>query len=366
MRTVVGSGVHGIAIEGTDDSDEMGVFVEPRENVYGWAQRCITTSGAPNPRGPGPGPATPTWSIYSLRKFLGMAIKGHPTILLPLFAPPDQVLIDSKLGDELRGMATLFLSQAAAWSFLGYMRAQHDRMMGGGKRNRVPNRPELIEKYGWDTKYGSHALRLAMQGWEVASEGHLSLPMRESERLSVLSVKRGETTSRPCPSGSPPTSGDRGPAPVRQMPAPRAPPPAGHQPVVDRSTRGALAPRRAEAGLLMAYLRSIEVPTCRTCGKRATQELINYVHAPMGSLYPARPGGAQAPDPDRGGKSVMYDLPSGADYAQSAADPAARDAAKVNQRVDQLVLRIDAQDERFNDLVRQLRELGVGIDVLDA
>lgn len=29
LRTVVGSGVHGIAIPGTDDHDEMGVFIEP-------------------------------------------------------------------------------------------------------------------------------------------------------------------------------------------------------------------------------------------------------------------------------------------------------------------------------------------------
>ncbi|QSB13405.1 nucleotidyltransferase domain-containing protein [Natronosporangium hydrolyticum] len=35
LRTVVGSGVHGIAIAGTDDHDEMGVFVEPPEAVIG-------------------------------------------------------------------------------------------------------------------------------------------------------------------------------------------------------------------------------------------------------------------------------------------------------------------------------------------
>ncbi|HET6563038.1 MAG TPA: hypothetical protein VFG72_14270 [Marmoricola sp.] len=29
LRSVVGSGVHGIAIEGTDDHDEMGIYIEP-------------------------------------------------------------------------------------------------------------------------------------------------------------------------------------------------------------------------------------------------------------------------------------------------------------------------------------------------
>jgi len=56
----------------------------------------------------------------------------------------------------------------------------------------VPNRPELIEAYGWDVKYGSHALRLAHQGFEIANTGNLTLPMPDRERERVLAVKRGE------------------------------------------------------------------------------------------------------------------------------------------------------------------------------
>ena len=48
------------------------------------------------------------------------------------------------------------------------MHSQHERMLGQSKRN-VPNRPELIARHGWDVKYGSHALRLAYQGFEIAS-----------------------------------------------------------------------------------------------------------------------------------------------------------------------------------------------------
>lgn len=84
-----------------------------------------------------------------------------------------------------------FLSRQAVERFLGYMQSQRERMLGQSKRN-VPNRPELIEKYGWDVKYGSHALRLAYQGLEIASTGNLSLPLPDRERERVLSVKRGE------------------------------------------------------------------------------------------------------------------------------------------------------------------------------
>lgn len=59
----------------------------------------------------------------------------------------------------------------------------------------MPSRPELVERYGYDVKYASHALRLAYQGLEVARDGRLTLPMPEVEREHVLSIKRGECAS---------------------------------------------------------------------------------------------------------------------------------------------------------------------------
>lgn len=84
--------------------------------------------------------------------------------MLPLFAPEADLITITPLGRELRDMRHSFLSQQAVERFLDYMDSQHERMLGGGKRNRVPNRPELIAKHGWDVKYGSHALRLAFRG----------------------------------------------------------------------------------------------------------------------------------------------------------------------------------------------------------
>jgi predicted nucleotidyltransferase len=192
LRTVVGSGVHGLAIEGTDDHDEMGIFVEPRENVYGMGPTLDHHIWRTQPEGARSGPGDIDLVMYSLRKYLRLAIKGNPTALLPLFAPEPDVLTTSKIGESLRDIQTLFLSQEAVERFLGYMHAQHERMLGGGKRNRVPNRPELIEKYGWDTKYGSHAYRLALQGYEIATTGHLELPMPDDTRQAVLAVKLGK------------------------------------------------------------------------------------------------------------------------------------------------------------------------------
>lgn len=184
--------MHGIAIEGTDDHDEMGIYVEPPEIPLGLRQTRADYIWRTQPEGARSGHGDVDLVLYSLRKYLRLAVKGNPTVMLPLFAPSESLITVTPLGGQLRGLRSSFLSRAAVERFLGYMRSQHERMMGHGKRNRVPNRPELIAQYGWDVKYGSHALRLAFQGLEIARDRRLTLPMPTAERERVLSVKRGD------------------------------------------------------------------------------------------------------------------------------------------------------------------------------
>jgi hypothetical protein len=112
--------------------------------------------------------------------------------LLPLFAVGDDVLVETRLGRELRELAPLIVSQQAGRRFLGYMHAQRERMEGAGKQNRLPKRPELVAAHGFDVKYASHALRLALQGVELMETGRLSLPMRDTARARVRAVKLGQ------------------------------------------------------------------------------------------------------------------------------------------------------------------------------
>jgi len=192
LRTVVGSGVHGIAIEGTDDHDEMGVFVEPPRHVVGIGMPFDHYVFRTQPEGARSGPGDTDLVSYSLRKYLRLATKGNPTALLPLYAPAADVVVLTELGTELRALAPAVLSQRAVRRFLGYMDSQRERLLGRGARRHVPNRPELVARYGYDVKYASHALRLAYQGREIARDAQLTLPMPDWERERVLQVKRGD------------------------------------------------------------------------------------------------------------------------------------------------------------------------------
>ncbi|HST83026.1 MAG TPA: nucleotidyltransferase domain-containing protein [Kineosporiaceae bacterium] len=189
LRCTVGSGLHGIAIPGTDDHDEMAIFIEPPSWALGIERSAEHYVARTQPEGARSGPGDTDLVAYTLRKYLRLATKGNPTALLPLFAPVPELLTTSELGDELRELGPKFLSREAADRFLGFMRSQRNRLVSARD---VPNRPELVERYGYDVKYASHALRLAMQGREITLHGRLSLPMPPAERERVLEVKRGE------------------------------------------------------------------------------------------------------------------------------------------------------------------------------
>lgn len=194
IRVECGSGVHGMAIPGTDDHDEMGVYVDPPSHVLGLAPSRHHYTSRTVPQGVRSGPGDTDLTIYGLRKWMALATAGNPTVLTVLYAPEASVLKITPLGRSLRRQAKHIVSLEAGTKFLGYLDGQRERMVGGGRQSRVPNRPELIKRYGWDVKYASHALRLGLQGVELLSTGVLSLPLRPGDLAECMAVKRGEVS----------------------------------------------------------------------------------------------------------------------------------------------------------------------------
>jgi hypothetical protein len=200
LRATVGSTVHGLHHGGQDDRDEMAVFVEPPEYLVGLARARGIRGGLygfehfverTQPEGARSGPGDLDLVAYSLRKYVRLVMKGHPTILLPLFVPEELVHAKNELGDELRGLRPALLSRRAGRGYLGYLRGQKERLLGTRGQKRV-NRPELVEAHGYDTKYAMHAARLGYQGVELLATGWLTLPMPEPERSSVMAIRTGQ------------------------------------------------------------------------------------------------------------------------------------------------------------------------------
>ena len=175
LRVQVGSGVHGTAMSGQDDRDEMGVCLEPPEFMRR-SRGCRTGPGARCPSVPfGQYERHTAWDrpggvaersgagdldvvIYSARKWARLALDGNPTVLLVLFVPAEEVVFRNEAGAELVANAHRFVSARAAARFLGYLRGQEARITGHSSR------PELVAAHGFDTKHAMHALRLGLQG----------------------------------------------------------------------------------------------------------------------------------------------------------------------------------------------------------
>jgi predicted nucleotidyltransferase len=189
IRSLVGSTIHGLELQGTDDRDEMGVCIEPPEYVIG-LQHFETWVHRTKPDGVRSEAGDLDLVVHSLRKYARLALKGNPTVLLLLFVRPGDLLLRTPLGDELQALAPSFVSRRAGQAFLGYLSAQKQRLLGERGQKNV-KRPELEDAYGFDTKYAMHMLRLGYQGRELLETGRISLPMREEERRRVFAVRSG-------------------------------------------------------------------------------------------------------------------------------------------------------------------------------
>jgi hypothetical protein len=207
LRVQVGSGVHGTAIDGQDDRDELGLCLEPPPFVTGLARVPAGIRGeGPSVRfeqyerhtawdRPG-GVANRSGAgdldvvIYSARKWARLALAGNPTVLLVLFVPDEEVVFRSPAGAELAANAHRFVSRLAAARYLGYLNGQKAAMTGQSGAH--TNRPELVAVHGYDTKYAMHALRLGLQGIELLTTGRITLPVPEPHREYLRSIRRGE------------------------------------------------------------------------------------------------------------------------------------------------------------------------------
>ena len=91
LRVPAGSSLHGLHIPGTDDRDELGVCIEDIDAAIGFSQfeqYIYRTAAERECRHDAPsGPGDLDLTIYSLRKFLRLAMQGNPQLVQTLFVP---------------------------------------------------------------------------------------------------------------------------------------------------------------------------------------------------------------------------------------------------------------------------------------
>ncbi len=195
LRCIVGSQSYGLSLD-SSDRDEKGVCIEPFEhfcNLKGKFEQVEFRSAAER-TGKSDAPSEAgdlDLTIYSLEKFLRLAIAGNPNIVELLFISGDSILEATQAGADLRDLYSVIINRQAGKRYLGYMEAQRQRLLGERGQMRI-TRTELIDEFGYDTKYMSHVIRLGFQGVELLETGRLILPMFGTPKEIVLRAKTGK------------------------------------------------------------------------------------------------------------------------------------------------------------------------------
>ncbi len=184
-----GSELHGAKVGKTDDTDIYGIYIEDPEQALGlYSREHFVWSTAGDERRNGPDDVDIT--LYSLRKWAGMAAKGNATALHFIFAEPKEVA--PKTWKKIQTNRELFLSRGSAKQFLGFADSQFKRLTGQKGSGKKGQRPEYIGKYGYDTKAAMHGLRLLYECLELMVHQRITLPRPEKDLL--IEVRSGAWT----------------------------------------------------------------------------------------------------------------------------------------------------------------------------
>ena len=126
--------------------------------------------------------------VYSIVRFFHLCLDNNPNMLDALFVPRRCVIYSTQIYEYVRENRKHFL-HAGAWPrFNGYARSQMKKIQNGtNKRN--SKRQDLIESFGYDTKFAYHIVRLMKECEQILTTGDLVL---DRDKELYKSVRRGD------------------------------------------------------------------------------------------------------------------------------------------------------------------------------
>jgi predicted nucleotidyltransferase len=169
FESIVGSTAYGLA--GPDsDVDQLGVYVEPTENLHGlklWTEKDFTKVKER--------PEDQDRTFHEVGKFCRLALTANPTVTELLWVPESLILTNSVAFEGLRNNRLKFLSaERVKDAYMGYATAQFKKIT-----TRWENDGDTQKRI---KKHSRHLLRLMHQGFTLYSTGELPIRLDDPER----------------------------------------------------------------------------------------------------------------------------------------------------------------------------------------
>lgn len=169
-----------------DDIDLISIYIAPVDYYIGLNQKKAYIRGKQTIQG--------EFDLvsYELRHFIKLALKFNPNII-PLLWLHRTHYIDTKAAGELFiNTRDYFSSKRAYKAFTGYANGQLAKMSKGTFGGYMGvKRKALVEKFGYDCKNASHAIRLFKMGIEFLETGKLNV-FRGRDKDLLIDIKEGK------------------------------------------------------------------------------------------------------------------------------------------------------------------------------
>lgn len=196
--TIMGSVAYGVSAD-TSDMDLYGFAVPPKDLAFPHLAGEIPGFGRQHQRFEqwqehhvkAPDSAqTYDFAVYSIVKYFDLCMSNNPNMIDSLFTARRCVLHSTPIAEMVRERRREFLHKGAWHKFKGYAYAQMGKIRS--KSNKTNERRALdIEKFGYDTKFAYHIVRLLSEVEQIMVEHDLDL---ERNREQLKSIRRGEWT----------------------------------------------------------------------------------------------------------------------------------------------------------------------------
>ena len=195
MEVITGSISYGMP-SSDSDTDVIGICVPPIDYVFPYTQGGYIKDFGERP----PNfevfqqhhvkcePKQYDIVVYGLIKFFQLAAENNPNLTDVLFVADNCLVHCDNIGKLIRSNRKLFLTRHCYHKLVGYAYNQLKKIR---TMSRKDSRAHLIDKYGYDTKYGSHLVRLVLQCEQILTEHDLDL-QRNSNLLKA--IRNGEWT----------------------------------------------------------------------------------------------------------------------------------------------------------------------------
>ena len=175
MRCLIGSQAYGTAMPGSDE-DFKGIFVPHQDSVLG------IRNGKPVKR------FGKDDQSFAVRHFATLAMKNTPNMLELLFCEDNCVVLMEPEGKTLRDNRRIFLHKKFMDCYVGYAKGQLAEC-AVVPTNRGKGRQELVARYGYDTKFAMHTIRLLESARDFWLTGELEV--RRPNREFLISIREG-------------------------------------------------------------------------------------------------------------------------------------------------------------------------------